>query len=173
MSFFSELFDKKGDFGKKSKVSKEAKIKMFLKKVRPNKRILFNKHFIDPRATILIKKKLRNRTTQRFLQFFARYVVAYSSVRFDRPGWRRYNRYKKVRTRSSVGKRRRGRRSVRKKPYTRRRALQRANTSTANKPRRKFTLSCQESSPVKRFILSRMRFYNIYKGATQNSLMSA
>jgi hypothetical protein len=49
---------------------------MFLKRIKPNKRILYNKYFIDPWASIIIKKKLKNRTTQRFLQFFGRYLIA-------------------------------------------------------------------------------------------------
>lgn len=47
---------------------------MFIKKKKPNKRVLFNKFFIDPWSSILLKRKIRNRSTQRFLQFFSKYI---------------------------------------------------------------------------------------------------
>lgn len=50
---------------------------MFLrKKLRVKKaRFLFNRYFIDTWARIIRKKKLHNKTTKRFLSFFARYIL--------------------------------------------------------------------------------------------------
>lgn len=53
---------------------------MFLRRTRQNRRALFNKFFIDVWSNITLKRKSRNRSTKKFLQFFNKYIIHGSAV---------------------------------------------------------------------------------------------
>lgn len=79
---------------------------MFLrKKLRVKKaRFLFNRYFIDTWARIIRKKKLHNKTTKRFLSFFARYILVNRTSRGLRRWRRRWARHRRKRNSAYLAK---------------------------------------------------------------------
>lgn len=158
---------------------------MFLKKIKPNKRILYNKYFIDPWASIIIKKKLKNRTTQRFLQFFGRYLIANKfSGRRVKPAHLRKNIKRRTKARAQINakqppkikkvNKKKARRA--KSPYHKRKSVRSVhrNKKAPSKPAQRDFIKPSKTvvqDPLRSFIYARMRFYACYKSASQNLLV--
>lgn len=161
---------------------------MFLKRIKPNKRILYNKYFIDPWASIIIKKKLKNRTTQRFLQFFGRYLITTKfSGRRAKPAHlrkpiKRRPRLQEgaIKTKQSPKSKRPKKSKIKNRRTERRFNKNRRVVKVTNKKKWKSKPAPREfikpakrvvKDPLRSFIYARMRFYACYKASAHNILI--
>lgn len=126
---------------------------MFLRRTRQNRRVLFNRFFIDIWSNITLKKKVRNRSTRKFLQFFSRYILQGSAA------GRRYSLFYKRFINKNTRKFRRRQWWLRKKRayYNKNKKFPRVpRFSSAKKPLLK---SDDFSQVYKKFLLSRLQNY--------------